>query len=180
LSAGLGLCSASTTNLSAALDLHSASCFNSNKTRSAFQPVANEHKHLIKANAKTFWLIVSFKQQYQSKMQQRVVNFSLLNAISITKLDINTDFQRAAMSYSNYDFQLIVDLTLIAYRAGARAVLISPYSAFERDQNLSSASDDSIMFSLTSIHIQQLIVTSHYSKTFLHFSKDSAIFCEVD
>ncbi len=35
LSAGHGLCSASTTNLSAALDLHSASCFNSNKMCSA-------------------------------------------------------------------------------------------------------------------------------------------------
>ncbi len=41
LSAGLGLRSASTTNLSAGLCLGSASCFNSNKTCSAFQPVAS-------------------------------------------------------------------------------------------------------------------------------------------
>jgi hypothetical protein len=81
LSAGLGLHSASTTILSAALDLHSATCYDSNKMCSAFQPVANEHKHLIKANAKIFWLLVSFKQQYQSKMQQRLVNFSLSDAI---------------------------------------------------------------------------------------------------
>ncbi len=75
-----GLRSASTTNLSAALDLHSASCFTSNKTGSPFQPVANKYKGLIK-----------------SKMQQRVVDFSLLDAISIAKLDINTDFQPAGL-----------------------------------------------------------------------------------
>ncbi len=62
------------------------------------------------------------------------------------------------MSHSNYDFQLIVDLTLIAYCEGAHAVPISPYSASDRDQNLSSASDKSIMFSLTTIHVQRLIV----------------------
>jgi hypothetical protein len=82
-----------------------------------------------------------------------------LDAISIAKLDINTDFQQAAMSHSNYNFQLIVDLTLVAYHEGARAVLISPYSASEGNQNPSSASEESIMFSLTTIHIQQLIVT---------------------
>jgi hypothetical protein len=75
-----GLCSASTTNLSAALDLHSASCFTSNRTGSAFQPVANKHKGLIK-----------------SKMQQRLANFSLSDAISIAKLDIDTDFQPAGL-----------------------------------------------------------------------------------
>jgi hypothetical protein len=73
-----GLRSASTTNLSAALDLHSASCFTSNRTGSAFQPVANKYKGLIK-----------------SKMQQRLVDFSLSDAISIAKLDIDTDFQPA-------------------------------------------------------------------------------------
>jgi hypothetical protein len=93
LSAGLDLHSASSTNLSAALDLHSATCFNSNMMCNAFQPVANEHKHLSKANAKTFWLIASFKQQYQSKMQQCLVDFSLLDAISIAKLNNDTDFQ---------------------------------------------------------------------------------------
>jgi hypothetical protein len=91
-------------------------------------------------------------------MQQRLVNFSSLDAISIAKLNIDTDFQWAAMSHSNYNFQLMFDLTLITYCEGARAVRISPYSAFEGDQNLSSASDKLIMFSLTTIHIQQLIV----------------------
>ncbi len=75
-----GLRSASTANLLAALDLHSASCFTSNRTDSAFQPVANKNKGLIK-----------------SRMQQHLVNFSLLDAISIAKLDIDTDFQPAGL-----------------------------------------------------------------------------------
>ncbi len=75
-----GLRSAGTTNLSAALDLHSASCFTSNRTGSTFQPVANKYKGLIK-----------------SKMQQHLVNFSLPDAISIAKLDIDTYFQPAGL-----------------------------------------------------------------------------------
>ncbi len=78
-----------------------------------------------------------------------MVDFSLSNAISIAKLNIDTDFQQAAMSHFNYNFQLIVDLTLIV----TRAVLISPYSASEGNRNLSSASDKLIMFSLTIIDI---------------------------
>jgi hypothetical protein len=130
----LGLHSASTTNMSAALDLHSASCFNSNNTCNAFQPVANEQKHLIKANAKTFWLIVSFKQQYQSKIQQHLVNFSSLDAILIAKHNIDADFQQAAMSHSNCNVQWIVDLYLNPNCEGACADISPPPSAM----NLSS------------------------------------------
>jgi hypothetical protein len=53
---------------------------------------------------------------------------------------------------------LIVDLTFIAYCEGACVVPISPYSASEGDQNLSSASDKPIISSLTTFHIQQLII----------------------
>ncbi len=82
-SAGLGLRSASTTNLSAALDLHSASFFNSNKTCSAFQPVANEHRGLIKSKMPfTFQLIVGSKQAHQRIPQQVLVNILSSNDIS--------------------------------------------------------------------------------------------------
>ncbi len=88
---------------------------------------------------------------------------------------------------------------------------ITHYPASEGDQSLCFASDKSIMFSLTTILVQWLIVeffkadiivqglrallttfltlhnrkskfivASHYSKTFLHFSKDFAIFCVGD
>jgi hypothetical protein len=106
---------------------------------------------------------------------------------------------------------LIVELFLIPNCKGACAVPITHYSASEGDQSLSSASDKSILFSLTTIHVQRLIVefikadinvqgsraasttfpmmhnrkskinvASHDSKTFLHFSKGIAIFCEED
>jgi hypothetical protein len=87
LSAGLGLRSASTTNLSAFLDLHSASCFTSNKMCSASQLAANEHKNLFNCKtASTFKLIFRFKQNYQSQLQQDLVDLPLLNAFSIAKL----------------------------------------------------------------------------------------------
>jgi hypothetical protein len=105
---------------------------------------------------------------------------------------------------------LIFDQFLIPNHEEACAVPITHYSASEGDQSLSSASDKSITFSLTTIHVQRMIVefikadinvqaraplttfpmphnkkseyivASHYSKTFLHFSKDFAIFCEGD
>jgi hypothetical protein len=89
LSATLDSRSANTTNFSAALDLHSACCFNSNKTCSAFQLVANEHKGLFNCKtASTFKLIFGFKQQYQRQLQQDLVDLSLSNAFSIAKLDL--------------------------------------------------------------------------------------------
>jgi hypothetical protein len=120
-------------------------------------------------------------------------------------------FEFIVASTSIANFQMIVDLFLIPNREGARAVPITHYSASEGDQSLSSASDKSIMFLLTTIHVQWLIVefikadinvqgsrapsttfpmmhnrkskfivASHDSKTFLHFSKSIAIFCERD
>jgi hypothetical protein len=68
----------------------------------------------------TFKLIFGFKQQYQSRLQQDLVDLSFLNTFSIAKLD----------SFSIKAFKFIV--------------------------------------------------ASHYSKTFLHFSKGFAIFCEGD
>jgi hypothetical protein len=90
LSAGLGLRSASTTNLSEALDLHSASFFNSNKRCSASQLAANEHKGLFNfKTASTFKLIFGFKQQYQSQLQH-LVDLSLSNASLIAKFESNS------------------------------------------------------------------------------------------
>ena len=83
-------------------------------------------------------------------------------------------------------------------------MLITHYSASEGGQSLSSASDKFIIFPLTTIQVQRLIVefikadvnmqksvklhnrnskfivASHDSKTFLHFSEDFTIFCEGD
>ncbi len=71
-----------------------ASIPNTDEMCSASQMAANEHKGLFNCKtAPTFKLIFSFKQQYQSKMQQCLVNFSSPDAISIAKLNIDTDFQ---------------------------------------------------------------------------------------
>jgi hypothetical protein len=132
LSAGLGLRSASTNNLTAALDLHSASCFNSNKKCSAFQPVANEHKGLFTyKTASTFKLI---KQQFQSQLQQDLVDLSLLNVFSIAKLDsisikakansaklIDTPMsqQSALIHLNNSSFQFVVKYIFLLGSEGA-------------------------------------------------------------
>ncbi len=160
--------------------------------------MANGHKHLIKGNAKTFWLIASFKQQYQSKMQQHLVNFSLSDAISIAKPDIDTDFQQAAMSHSNYDFQLIVNLFLNPNCEGACTDVASATicnESFKLIDVLCSEGDFSVpanfgnkdcvgvcapSTTFPTLHNRKskFIVASHYSKTFLHFSKGFEIFCE--
>jgi hypothetical protein len=99
LSVTLDSHSARPSNLSADHGLHSASCFNLNKTCSAFQLAANEHKGLFNdETAPTFRLIVRFKQQYQSKMQQNLVNnFWLSNATLIANLETSNDFQQRVM-----------------------------------------------------------------------------------
>jgi hypothetical protein len=71
-----------------------------------------------------FKLIFGFKQQYQSQLQQDLVDLSLSNTFSIAKLD---------------------------------------YFSIKTKSNSA-----------------KLIVASHYSKTFLHFSKGFTIFCEGD
>jgi hypothetical protein len=170
----------------------------------------NEHKSHNKSNVFAFRLIVGFIQKFQSQLQQDLVDLSLLNAFSITKLNSisikaksnsatlihlplshqkavihfydasslfivkyiyladsegahtasscnETTFQALELivvSTSFANFQLIVDL--IQYCEGAREVPITHYSASEgdRSQSLSSASDKSITFSLTTIHVQ--------------------------
>jgi hypothetical protein len=67
---------------------------------------------------------VRFKQQYQSKMQQYLVDFSSSKTISNAKL-------------ANNDFQLIVVLTLIPNREGLCAVPITSYSPSEGERNFS-------------------------------------------
>jgi hypothetical protein len=60
---------------------------NKDKMCSASQLAANEHKGLFNdKTAPTFWLIIRFKKQYQSKMQRDLVDFSLSKTISIAKL----------------------------------------------------------------------------------------------
>jgi hypothetical protein len=54
---------------------------------SASQLAANDYKGLFKdETAPTFWLIIRFKKQYQSKMQRDLVDFSSSKTISIAKL----------------------------------------------------------------------------------------------
>ena len=64
--------------------------------------VANEHKQLI----------VRFKQHYQSKFQQDLVDAWSLNAFSVVKLGATTDFQQTEMSHSNKDFWLVVEFII--------------------------------------------------------------------
>jgi hypothetical protein len=65
----------------------------------------------------------------------------------------------------NHSHQLIVDLLLIPNCEGARAVPITHYSASEGGQSLSSASNKSITFLLTTIHVQRLIFEFPHKKT---------------
>jgi hypothetical protein len=91
-----------------------------NKMSSAFQMVANKHRCIIKYKMPSiFQLIVGFKRKHQSKFHN-LVNTWLLHAFPITKLGTTTDFQRTEMSYSNNDFQLVVDSKLILNCEGAR------------------------------------------------------------
>jgi hypothetical protein len=90
-----------------------------NETSSAFQMVANKHRCIIKNKIPSiFQLIVGFKQKHQSKFHN-LVNTWLLHAFPIAKLGTTTDFQRTEMSYSNNDFQLVVDSKLILNCEGA-------------------------------------------------------------
>jgi hypothetical protein len=89
LLAGLGLHSARTINLQAGLGLHSANSFNLS---------ADFGLHVASRNSnKTFQFIVRyfftlrFKQQYQSKMQQDLVDFSLSKTTSIAKPSAQTN-----------------------------------------------------------------------------------------
>jgi hypothetical protein len=60
---------------------------NKDEMCSASQLAANEHKGLFNdETAPTFWLIIRFKKQYQSKMQRDLVDFSSSKIISIAKL----------------------------------------------------------------------------------------------
>jgi hypothetical protein len=104
------------------------------------------------------------------------------------------------MSDSNYDFQLIVDLYLNPNYEGARADVASAticnesfklidVSCSEGDfsvpANFGNKYSEGARAPLTTFPTlhnmkSKFIVASHYSKTFLHFSKDFAIFCEGD
>jgi hypothetical protein len=84
-----------------------------NETSSAFQMVANKHRCITKNKIPSiFQLIVGFKRKHQSKFHD-LINTWLLHAVPIAKLGTTTDFQRTEMSYSNNDFQLVVDSKLI-------------------------------------------------------------------
>jgi hypothetical protein len=72
----------------------------------------NEHKGFKNSKVSIVWLIVRLKQQSQRKLRRDLVDISS-NAISTAKLDTTTDFQRAEMSDSNIDLQLVVNFILI-------------------------------------------------------------------
>jgi hypothetical protein len=139
------------------------------------------------------------------------VNVSIDSWQHTYQMEINKNEMKNSWQCRSFIDKMIFDLFFIPNREGARAVPITHYSASEGDQSLPSASDKPIMFSLTTIHIQWLIVefikaninvqgsrapsttfptmhnrkskfivASHDSKTFLHFSKSIAIFCEGD
>jgi hypothetical protein len=78
-----------------------ASISNKDEMCSASQLAANEHKGLFNnKTAPTFRLIVRFKLQYQSKMQQDLVNFSLSETILIAKLGTSS-IASQMMAYLN-------------------------------------------------------------------------------
>jgi len=114
-------------------------------------------------------------------------------------------FELIVVSTSFANFQLIVDLLLIQNCEGACEVPITHYSASEGDQRSITFSlkqihlqrlivefikadmknvqeSRALSTSLPMLHNMnsKFIVASHYSKTFLHFSKGFAIFCEGD
>jgi hypothetical protein len=98
---------------------------------SQYNSSADVGLHTARRNSKKmFQLIVRyvftvrFKQQYQSKMQQDLGDFSSSKTISNSKL-------------ANNDFQLIVVLTLILNCEGLCAVAITSYSPFEEERNFS-------------------------------------------
>jgi hypothetical protein len=125
-------------------------------------------------------------------------------AISCNKTTFQA-LELIVVSTSFANFQLIVDLFLIQNREGAREVPITHYSASEGDRRSITFSLKNIHLqrlivefikadiknvqesralstTLPMLHNRnsKFIVASHYSKTFLHFSKGFAIFCEGD
>jgi hypothetical protein len=99
LPAGLGLCSARTINLPASLGLLSANSSNLSADFGLRTASRNSNK--------TFQLFVRhffpirFKQQYQSKMQQDLVNFSLLKTNSFAKPSAQTNLVDRIFETSN-------------------------------------------------------------------------------
>ncbi len=109
-----------------------ASILNKNKKCSAFQIMMHNHKHFNRSKAITFWLIVRFKHQNQSKFQQDLDDAWLLNALfPIAKLRTTADCQGTEMSHSKINFQLVADLILILNCEGAHVVPITFYSISE-------------------------------------------------
>jgi hypothetical protein len=80
-----------------------ASISNKDEMRSASQLTTNEHKGLFNnKTAPTLRLIDRFKQQYHSKMQRDLINFSLSKTISIAKID-TTSIAFQLMAYPIFD-----------------------------------------------------------------------------
>jgi hypothetical protein len=162
--------------------------------------VANKHRCIIKNNMPSiFQLIVGFKQKHQCKFHN-LVNTWLLHAFPIAKLGTMTDFQRTEMSYSNNDFQLIVDSKLILSCEEARTFPdgLSKFIVASGLEGKNKAELDSNggqqqfpIFNIIPLkmltfegaqaapnHSHQLIVEYKYSNICLHFCKDCRILCE--
>jgi hypothetical protein len=129
-----------------------------------------------------------------------LVNTWLLHAFPIAKLGTMTDFQRTEMSYSNNDFQLVVDSKLILNCEGACTFPngLSKFIVASHSEGKNKAESDSHggrqqfpIFNISPLqmltfegaqaapnHSHQLIVEYKYSKICLHFCKDCRIFCE--
>jgi hypothetical protein len=110
--------------------------------------VANEHKQLI----------VRFKQHYQSKFQQDLVDAWSLNAFSVVKLGATTDFQQTEMSHSNKDFWLVVEF-IIPNSEGERYVLKSTFRLIVKYELIDASRSEGAQ-----------AAAEYHSKMSLHFS----------
>ncbi len=113
-----------------------AQCLKSHETSCVFQLVAHAKCH--NSNVFAFRLIVGFMQQYQSQLQQDLVDLSLSNTFSIAKLDsisitaksnsamlINmpTSQQKAVIHFYDGSFQFIVKYIYSLDSEGAHTAL---------------------------------------------------------
>ncbi len=103
-------------------------------------------KRYNKSNVFIFRLIVGFIQKFQSQLQQDLVDLSLLNAFSITKLDsisikakansakiidMPTSQQRAMIHFNNGSFQFIVKFIYSPDSEGAHTAISCYETTFQ-------------------------------------------------
>jgi len=122
---------------------------NKNEMCDASRLAANEHKCHNKSNVFAFRLIVGFIQKFQSRLQQDLVDLSLSNVFSITKLDfisikaksnsailidLTTSQQKAMIYFYNSSSQFIVKYIYLADSEGEHTAIScneTPFRALE-------------------------------------------------